>query len=559
MNWRYRFTFFLFILFFILIILRLGYWQIVRADELSAMGQEQYGSVISLTPQRGQIESSDGFPIAADKLDFLVFADPKEVEKVDQTATLLSPILKIPQASLSGELSLNGLWVPIKSQVNADTKKTIENLDLPGIGFEEQTVRFYPEASMAATLLGFVGKDENGNDKGYFGLEGYYDRQLAGKQGIAVEIHDAYGRPILTNMNASVNKVDGRTLVLHVDRTVQFMLDQDLKESIAEYGASGGTGAIMDPKTGAILALSSFPSFDPSNYQEFSDNDYLNPFITSTYEPGSTFKPLIMSAALDSGVVTPDTKCSICTGPVPIGGYYIHTWDDVYHPDSTMTQVIQNSDNTGMVFVGEKLGLTRMLSYLNKFGIGQMSGIDLQGEEAPNLPALDKWYPIDAATAAFGQGIAVTPIELLDAVSAIANGGKRMQPQVVSQIITPDGQTITIPPKVVDQPISPQTAQVMTEIMVNAVDKGEASFARIKGYRIAGKTGTASIPVSGHYDPTQTIASFVGFAPADNPKFTMLIIINRPTASIWGSETAAPVFFRVAKNLLEYYGIPPTE
>ena len=212
-----------------------------------------------------------------------------------------------------------------------------------------------------------------------------------------------------------------------------------------------------------------------------------------------------------------------------------------------------------MVFVGEKLGQDRMIDYLHKFGVGDTTGIDLQGEESPEIHPKDQWYPIDLATATFGQGITVTPIELLDAIAAIANNGKRMQPQVVGAVQTSDGQTILIPPKEINQPISATTAQVMTQIMVNAVNNGEAKFARLKGYDIAGKTGTAQIPVAGHYDPTKTIASFVGFAPANDPKFVMLVVLNQPSASIYGAETAAPIFFSVAKDILLYYGIPPSE
>jgi cell division protein FtsI/penicillin-binding protein 2 len=212
-----------------------------------------------------------------------------------------------------------------------------------------------------------------------------------------------------------------------------------------------------------------------------------------------------------------------------------------------------------MVYVSQKLGLDRMVSYLDKFGVRDLTGIDLQGEVAPNIREKENWYPIDLATASFGQGISMTPIELLTAFSAIANNGKRMEPHVVSRIVTADGKNIDIQPKVLSNPVSEKAAKITTEMMVNAVDNGEAKFARLKGYRIAGKTGTAQIAVAGHYDATKTIASFVGFAPADDPRFLMLVIIDRPTSSIYGAETAAPIFFNVAKNILTYYGIPPSE
>ena len=559
MNWRYRFTLLFFLIFFLLIITRLFYWQVVRAQELSAIGQAQYDQQVVSPAQRGEIETSDGFAIAANKLAYLVYANPKVVKSKKEESDVLGKLLDIKSATVSAMLSENEFWVPIKSGVDNTIKEKIAAKNFPGVGFEEQTVRFYPEASMAAQLLGFVGKDENGNDQGYFGLEGYYNQQLSGKDGYAIVVHDAGGHPILAKMNNSTVKVDGRTLILHIDRRIQYMLDTELKKGIQTYGAKTGMAAVMDPKTGAILAMSSFPTFDPTNYQKYSDSLYLNPFITSTYEPGSTFKPIIMSAAMNAGLIQPNTECNICNGPVSIGGYQIHTWNDQYFPNTTMTDVIVHSDNTGMAFVGEKLGLDRMLDYLNRFGIGQDTGIDLQGEEAPELHPKNEWYPIDVVTASFGQGIVATPIELLDAVGAIANNGKRMEPQVVAAVQTADGQTIPIQPKEIDQPISATSAQVMTQIMVDAANEGEASFARLKGYNIAGKTGTASIPVAGHYDPTKTIASFVGFGPAENPRFVMIVILNQPSASIWGSETAAPVFYAVAKDILTYYGIPPSQ
>ena len=557
MTWRYRLTLIFFLLVFGLIISRLFYWQIVRAQELSALGQAQYDQQVTMPAQRGEIKTSDDFAIAADKLAYLVYVNPKVVKDKDKEADDLGKLLDIKSATISALLSKDKFWVPIKSRVDNGVKEKIEKENLSGVGFQEQTVRFYPEASMAASLLGFVGKDENGADKGYFGLEGYYDRQLRGKDGLALVVHDASGRPILAKMNDSTVKVDGRDLILHIDRRIQFTLDQELKAGIDKYGAQSGMAVVVNPKTGGVLAMSSFPSFDPRSYQDYKESLYKNPIISFAYEPGSTFKPLVMASAIDAGVVKPDTPCDICAGPVKIGEYDIKTWNNQYMPNITMTNVIVHSDNTGMVFTGRKLGFDRMLDYLDKFGIGDSTGIDLQGEVYPSLRPKNEWYPIDQATATFGQGITVTPIDLITAFTAVANGGRRMEPHIVAQVQTADGKTIAIPPKKLDQPITPQTAKVVTEMMVRAVNDGEAKWTRLKGYRIAGKTGTAQIPVAGHYDPNKTIASFVGFAPADNPKFLMLVVLNRPSTSIYGAETAAPIFFDVAKQILNYYGIQP--
>jgi cell division protein FtsI/penicillin-binding protein 2 len=561
MVWRYRFILVVFLVLFLLVISRLFYWQIVRSDELASLGQAQYGRQVALKPERGEIKTSDGFAIAANKLTYLVFANPKEIKDKDKNRVVetLAPMLEVDTASISPLLNFDRFWVPLKTRVENKVKNKIEAIELAGIGFQEQDVRFYPEASMAAHMLGFVGKDDKGEDKGYFGLEGHYERQLRGKSGVAIVIHDASGRPILEKMGSGSVTADGKDLILHVDRTIQFILDRELKKGIEAYGAIGGMAAVMDPKTGGILAMSSFPTFDPRQYTEYSYDLYRNPFISNTYEPGSTFKPLIMAAALEEKLIKPETICDICGGPIQIGEYQINTWNNKYAENSTMTEVIQHSDNTGMVYVGRKLGLDRMISYIKKFGIGEMTGIDLQGEAVPALREKNQWYPIDLATATFGQGITVAPIELLTAFSAIANGGQRMEPHVVASIQTQEGKEVKIPPKVLNRPISSKTAKIMTEMMVNAVDKGESKWAKPKGYRIAGKTGTAQIPVEGHYDPNKTITSFIGFAPADDPKFLMLVVIDRPTTSIYGSETAAPLFFKAAKNILNYYGISPTE
>lgn len=559
MNWRYRFILILLIASFFFVIARLFYWQVVKAQELSSLGQAQYGGLIKLLPQRGEVKTSDGFSIAANKLTYLVFANPKEISNKVKTISLLSANLGIETATVSSALSLERFWVPIKSRVDQAAKDKLSAFALSGVGFQQESTRFYPEASMAAHLIGFVGKNEAGEDKGYFGLEGYYDRQLKGKVGIAIQTKDVFGRPILTRANERSKEADGRNLILHIDRAVQFILENRLKEGIEKYEAFGGMAALMDPKTGKILAMASFPSFDPGNFPDYPEDYYKNPFISNMFEPGSTFKPLVMSSALDSKVVKPDTKCPICAGPISIGGYEIRTWNNKYHKDTTMIDVVKNSDNTGMVFVGQSLGLSKMLSYLEKFGIGELTGVDLQGEVSPNLKSEELWRQIDLATASFGQGISVTPIELLSAFSSIANKGIRMEPHVVAKIETADGETIAIKPKVVSKPISEETAKVMTEMLVYAVDKGEAKWAKPKGYRIAGKTGTAQIPVAGHYDPKKTITSFIGFAPANDPRFSMLVVVDRPTTSIYGSETAAPIFFEIARDLLTYYGIPPTE
>lgn len=559
MNWRFRFVFVILSIFFILVISRLFYWQVVKAEMLTDLAISQYEGIVRVTPIRGKIKTSDGFAIASNKISYLLFANPKEVKDKDSVIDKLLGIIDADKVSLSDSLSRDKLWVPLKSEISIKEKNNIEKFDLPGIGFEQKFARFYPEASMAAALLGFVGQGSGGEDKGYFGLEGYYDRLLKGKEGYSIEIHDALGRPILSKRNNNSNGSDGSNIILSIDRSIQFLAEEKIKKAIDKYGAEGGAIGIIEPQTGNIIAMASFPTFDPQNYGSYDENLYKNYFIANTFEPGSTLKPIIMASALDSGVVTPQTKCTICDMPVSVSGYKLHTWNDKYYKNTNMIDVIRHSDNTGMAFVALKLGRDRIINYLGKFGIGKLTDIDLQGESFASLKPKDAWYDVDLATTGFGQGISVTPIGLINAFSAIANKGVMMQSRVVKAIEGIDGEIVNVPTKVKEKPISEKTAKVMTEMLVNAVEKGEASWARLKGYRIAGKTGTASIPVEGHYDPESTIVSFIGFAPADDPKFVILVILNKPTTSIYAAETAAPVFFDIAKDLLVYYGIPPSE
>ncbi len=560
MIFRIRIVLVFFTLIFGVIVIRLFYWQIVKADELFKLGQIQYGDSIKIEPVRGEIETSDGFPIAANKISYLLYGNPKEIKDKERASRILSRVLETSEASISAQLSQDLFWVPLKRGIDAQLKKEVEEEEIRGLGFEQEFERYYPEASMAANLLGFVGKDEYGSSKGYSGLEGYYDRLLRGKEGTALQIHDALGRPILARVdNEKSFGTDGNSLILNVNRGIQFLAEKRLREGIERYGASGGMVGIMEPKTGNILAMVNFPSYDPKKYSEYEEDLYKNTFISSLYEPGSTFKPLVMSSVFNEKLLTPKSRCPICSGPVSVGGYSLHTWNDKYFPNSTMFEVIQHSDNIGMVFAAKTLGLERMLKYIDRFGIGKTTGIDLEGETAADIKPKELWYEVDLATTGFGQGISITPIELLSAFSSIANSGTMMEPHVVGAVRDKNGKISRINPKEIGKPISSATAKVMTQVLVNAVNKGEANWARIKGYKVAGKTGTASIPVEGHYDPNKTIASFIGFAPVEDPKFVMLVVLDKPTARIYGAETAAPIFFQIAQSLFTYLGIPPDE
>ncbi len=562
-NWRVNFLLIFFILIGFLISARLFYWQIFSFSNLAALAENQHWISFEIPAKRGEILASDGAPLASNKEAFLVFASLPEVkDKAETIADKLSPLLEPNNpATMAGlikeRLARSDLvWVPLKHEVSREVKSQIEDLKLEGIGFEEEQKRSYPEGSASAYLLGFVGSDINGQKKGYFGLEGYYDLELKGRSGFLRREKDASGKPILIGEVKREEEYDGRTLLTTIDRTIQYLISEKLQEGLRRYGASSGSVVVMEPKTGAILGMAAWPNYDPENYASFEKEIYPNPAVSFFYEPGSTFKILVMAAALNENVVKPETHCDQCSGPRIISDYTVKTWNEEYFPNSTMTEVIQHSDNVGMVFVGEKLGKEKMVAYLNKFGLGQLTGIDLEDETSPKLRDLKEWKQIDLATACFGQGIALTPLQMTRAAAAIANGGYLVTPFIVQKIMSEEG-TIEIKPKIGEQILKSSTTMMMTEMMVNAVDNGEAQWAKPKGYRIAGKTGTAQIPVAGHYDEEKTIASFIGFAPADDPQFVMLVTLKEPSSSPWGAETAAPLWFDIAEEIFTYKKIQP--
>ncbi|MFZ5845118.1 MAG: peptidoglycan D,D-transpeptidase FtsI family protein [Patescibacteria group bacterium] len=555
--WRVWVVFSALALFFLIILGRLFYWQVVASDQLRLAAAAQYFIELTLPAQRGQILASDGKPLVMNESAYLIYANPKKIENLPLFVQKMVAVLRLDPGELNEQLSAPGrVWVPLAHKVEERVVSELKKLNLVGLGFEKEPKRYYPEASMAAHLLGFVGSDQNGRDKGYFGLEGYYDRELRGKEGSLVWEKSARGAPILVGEAKRFPAENGRDLKLWLDRTIQYLAARRLAEGIKKYGAREGNIVVLDPKTGGILAMASYPHYDPADFTLYDKELYKNPVVAASFEPGSTFKILVMAAALNERLLLPSTKIEE-TGPIQVGEYTIRTWDNKYRGSINMTEVLQHSSNVGMVDVARRLGKEKMLSYLRDFGFGNLTGVDLEEESAPQLRASGEWTEIDLATASFGQGIAVTPLQMVTAVASLANDGWLMEPHAVFQIKSAKGGTIEIKPKRVRQVVTPSTAKIATEMMVAAVEGGEAKWAKPRGYRIAGKTGTAQIPVAGHYDEKKTIASFVGFAPADNPRFVMLVTLREPTSSPWGSETAAPLFFSVARDIFNYWGIPP--
>ena len=526
---------------------------------MASAAADQYYLSLKIAPRRGEIRTSDGSIMATNRVAYLVYAEPQKIKDNKIFVDNVAHILNLDKELISQRISDTRLvWSLLKHKVDEETYQKLQEAHLSGLGFEKESVRYYPEGSMAAQLLGFVGQDETGEDKGYFGVEGYYDRALRGAAGSLLQEKDANGLPILLGVQKRISAENGQDLELYLDRTVQFIVENKLKQGIDKYGAKAGSVVVMDQKTGGILGMTAFPSYDQREFSQYSQDVFSNPLVSYTYEPGSTFKSLVMSSGLNERVIEPSTKFNE-DGPIPINEYLIRTWNNEYHGELTMTQVLEKSSNPGMVFVARQLGKDKLFSYIQKFGFGEKTNIDLQEEVSPEIRPLSRWKEIDLATASFGQGIAVTPIQMVKAVATLANGGILMEPHIVKKIINTDGKVNEIHPRKIAEILRPATSRMITEMMVSAVDKGEAKWAKPPGYRIAGKTGTAQIPVAGHYDDKKTIASFVGFAPADNPKFVMLVTLREPSSSQWGSETAAPLFFSIAKDLFAYYGISPKD
>lgn len=554
-----------------LIIVRLFYWQIIRGPGLREQANRQHQDVVVLASERGNIYDRRGDLLAGTQnLYHLYVYKPKLTKDKFELVNLLSPLIapEPPPASpgakiltkddmvkqtrdfLGNRISLDSNWVSLKHYLTPKQKQSVEALNVQGLGFEDEFTRFYPEASLSAQVLGFVGSDLAGQPQGYFGLEGFFDRQLRGREGKVLTEKDARGTPILIGRYNLGKNISGRSLVTTINKQTQYLVESLLKDGLAKYQAKAGNAIVMESKTGKILAMAAFPNYDPGHFQDFDNTSYRNPNVANLFEPGSIFKVLVMAAAINENSITPDTICdNTCNGQITIGQYTIKTWNEKYYPGTNMADVIVHSDNTGMVFVGRKLGKEKFAHYLQEYGIGRLTGIQLQDEAAGKEITENDLKDIDLATNSFGQGIAVTPIQMITAVNVLANGGNYLKPTIIEKEISGEKDI----PYIADPPVKvlePDSVTKMRDIMIAAVERGEAKFAKPKGIEIAGKTGTAQVPIQGHYDPTKTIASFVGYFPAHDPKFTMLVSLTEPQTSQWGSETAAPLWFSIASQLM---------
>lgn len=574
---RPRLVLLAFFLLFGSIAVRLFHWQIVEGSSLRKAVESQATREVTNTGKRGSIFTADGnllvgnaaaYHLMLDKTlwqedrqkivdgvaPLLVERDLKDTEATD-SAERAEELLAQNTAYLQERFDMNSTWVRLASRLDRSLKETVEHLAIPGLYFEAYDTRFYPEASMAAHLTGFVGKNDQGADTGYFGIEGALDKELAPRTRTSRFLTDALGTLLGGEKSIDTQSLDGRDVVLTIRRDIQFLVEQELARAIERYGASSGEVIVMNPKTGDILGQSAWPKYDQNEYYEFPTEVYKNPSLATVYEPGSTFKVLTVAAGIDVGAITPDTVCP-CEGPRQIGRYTIRTWNNQYEPNITIRDGLAQSNNVAMIFTAEAMGQETFLEYLKKFGIGESLKIDLQDDTATPFP--EKWGAVELATRSFGQGISVNSLQMVRAVGAIANKGVMMRPKILQTVI--DHQTnkeIALPPTEERQVISPATAQTVTEMMVNAAQHGEAQWVFRETHTIAGKTGTSQIPIAGGYKPDATIASFIGFAPANDPRFVMLVKLTEPKTSPWAAETAAPVWYRIAEKLFLLLNVPP--
>ncbi len=540
---------------------RLGYWQILRHADMSRLAAAYHDDTIVLPAARGNILDRNGALLVSNAPVFSVFASPDQISAADRQtiAAQLAPILQQTPDDIMSKLATTRKFVYLARRMPASVGQQLDNLRLPGIGKIEETRRSYvdggaPGTSLAANLLGFT----NDNGDGNYGIEGYYNRILHGQDGFEATVRDLANQPIVLSDRQTRNPVNGMTLQLSLDSTIQVVAERALADGVQKYQAESGSLIIMEPNTGRIVAWADVPSYNANDFATTSADLFRDPIVSDLYEPGSVMKVVTLAGALDDHAITPNTRF-YDSGTALVGGYAIHNWDLRGHGLVSMTYVLENSLNVGAIKAQQLEGGANFYQYLQRFGIGAPTGVDVAAEAAAPLGSLQQWKPVQLATASYGQGVAATPIEMLAAVDTIATGGNLVWPHVVDAMIDGNGVRHPVAPKVVRQVISPLTATEMEQMMIGVVQQGSGFAARIDGFRndIAGKTGTASVPVNGSYSHDQTIGSFVGFLPASHPQFIMLVITRKPKVLFEGAYVAAPIWKTVAQALITQWQIAP--
>jgi len=556
------------IIFCAVVLLRLFYLQVVRQPYYLAIAEGQRTITEKIEPERGtvyvrDITSGDEFPLATNQTLEFVFAEPANIEDVDEFIDAIKGPLKLTDEQIE-ELKPKlqddvDLYEPLKRKVKPSVWEELEALELPGLRSDTESWRVYPEKELASQVIGYVGFSADGEDLvGAYGIEGYFNEELAGSMGEVFGEKDTSGRRIIVGETSYKPADDGSDLLLTIDRSIQHMAQAVLEEGVTRYGAKYGDVVVMDPTTGEILAMASAPGYNPNEYEKVEElSVFKNTAIFDTYEPGSTFKALIMAAALDAGAVDPETTFTD-NGCRKVDVYSICNYDKSGPGQLTATGALERSSNVVMSQISEKVGRDKLSGYLRSFGLDALTGVALDTEAEVYLPPSDDWPDSQLATIGFGQGIATTPLRLIAALSSLANDGHLMQPHIIKEIRHQDGSTETFEPKNVGDPVKPSAALTATAMLVSAVENGVADTAQLDDYIIAGKTGTAQVAGDdGRYDGSTWITSFVGYGPVPDPRMITLIRLYDPTTSIYGANTAAPMFAELAPQILRYLRVPP--
>jgi cell division protein FtsI/penicillin-binding protein 2 len=560
-HWRINVLFIFILLISSSVAARIFYLQVLSYDDFIVQAEDQREFSSVLLPERGKVYMVDRFGVstqlATNGNEYSIYAIPKDIKNKEDFAKKVSELLEIDYDTLFRRISKkDDPYEPIKSIISKEKKIELEELKLSGIGFKVTKRRAYPNNNLASHLSGFL-SDRNKNGIGQYGIEEYYNKELSGKPGFVSGEKDSFGRDLLSKDKQSYSAINGDLIFLSVDPNVQFKIEDKLKSLVERWNAESGSVIVMEPSSGRILGMVNYPNFDPNNYSSVENiSDFTNKAVSGQYEPGSIFKPITMAIGIDAGAITPDTTYED-KGYLSISGYTIKNYDEKVHGVNTMTEVLEKSLNTGTVFAVNKISKNTYFDYIKKFGFGEKTGVDLPAEANGDIRNLAKNRDINYATASFGQGIAVTPLQMLSAISVIANGGKLIKPRVVDQILHANGSKKYLETEEKRRVISKETAEKVEKMMVSVVENG-FDKAKIPGYFIAGKTGTAQIPSKdGKGYSEDTVHSFIGFAPAYDAKFALLFKLDKPKDVRFASQSLTEPFKEIMEYLLHYYEVSP--
>jgi cell division protein FtsI/penicillin-binding protein 2 len=539
----------------VLIFGRLATIQIVRSDSLKELARRQQTGMIELVPNRGQILDRSGRELAVSRRVKSVFAVPPEVRNAPETADQLSAALGTPAKVILQKLQQKDLgFVWIKRKLGREEEKKFNELQLPGVHYLMESRRFYPKGRLAAQVLGYVGMD----NQGLAGLENYYEAEIGGTAGRTYMLRDAKGNYYLPETAGRKPPVDGTSLVLTIDETIQYIAERELEAGVEACKAKAGIAVVQDPESGAILAMASAPFFDPNDYARYPEQSRRNRAVQDCYEPGSTFKVFTFCSALEEKKVSLDEKIPCSGGFIEVGG--IRIADSRFSGALTPREILMHSSNIGAIRIGKRLPRNVFYRRISGFGFGRKSGIDFPGESRGILRPPEMWSNVSSASISFGQEVSVTPVQLVRAISAIANGGWLARPHLVSSFVAPDG-TGKKDPEPVERTrvVSERTASVVASMMQSVVTGGTGKEAALDGYAAAGKTGTAQkVGPDGTYSMSRWVSSFVGFAPCREPRVAILVMLDEPEGDRYhGGDIAAPVFRRIAGPVLRYLRVPP--